>query len=79
MCEHLLLKQPQSKRNELNYPGRPTSEEVVAHPTEVVVAHPTSKLGSVPPSTAAEKCSLVGEEDGMEEELEVTTVIQVCK
>ena len=68
MCEHLLLNQPESKWNELNYPRRPTSEELVPHPTPKVVP----ALTSIEP----EKC----QEDGLEEEeLEVTTVIQVQK
>ena len=75
MCEHLLLKQPESKRDELNSPGRPTSEVVVANATELVVAHTTPKVGSAPPSTVPAG----DEQDGIEEELEVTTVIQVCK
>ena len=61
------MKQPERKRDELNNPGRLASEEVVSNPTPIV--------GSAPSSTVPAG----DEQDGIEEELEVTTVIQVCK
>ena len=63
------MNQPKSKRDELNYArGRSTStsEELV----------PTPKVSSAPAPIGPENC----EEDGLEEEeLEVTTVIEVDK
>ena len=61
------MNQPESEWDELKYPRKPVSEELVP-------IHPTPKVVSAPTSITPEKC----EEDGIEEEeLEVTTVIQV--
>ena len=64
------MNQPKSKRDELNYDrGRSTSEEEL-------VPNPAPKVSSAPAPIGPEKC----EEDGIEEEeLEVTTVIEVDK